>query len=317
MSSVPHIVYGVDAKYIPPLLVSVYSALEVTPGPVKLTIITTDPECQELEQVHELISKFPQKEAKVLHFDPDPLRDYDREREHDWTAASMVPLFVPWMVDGKCILLDADTIVLHDISELHEFDLNGFPIGAVQSSSTAMSVRKHTSFGLSSIIAPRRARKRNKEILEWSERVGFTTEELQNAYFAAGVLLLDTALIREMDPHMELSDLEASRIHWNSMPDMDRYNEFFKGKCRLLDLKWNVYRDFLPVNRMYCRPELWQKVCIARRDPGILHYPNMLKRQVWRRPWYSARDRHRVYKATCRRMQERTGISPFSMLDAI
>ena len=315
MSSIPHIVYGVDAKYVPPLLVSAYSAFAATPGPVKLTIVTTDPKCKELAHVRTLTANFPQKSAKVLYFDPDLLHEYDAERSHYWTAASMIPLFVPWIVEGKCILLDADTIILRDIGELYESDLKGLPIGAVQSITTALSVKKNTSFGLNSIIVPGRARRRKREICDWAGRVGFTIKELQEMYFAGGVILLDNDAIRLTDPQRELSDLSASRVHWNSMPDMDRYNEFFKGRCHLLDLKWNVYRDFLSLNRMHCRTELWARIKRARKDPGILHYPNMFGRKVWRRPWFKTRNRHRIYAATCHRMREQTGIPIFDLLE--
>ena len=42
----------------------------------------------------------------------------------------MIPLFIPWLIDDKCLFLDADTLILHDISELYHTDLKGCLIGA-------------------------------------------------------------------------------------------------------------------------------------------------------------------------------------------
>ena len=316
MSGIPHVVYGVDSKYVPPLLVSIYSMFTSTPGRLKTTIFTTDPDDEDLREVQKLAAHFPKKMTETVYFDPKPLDEYERARRHHWSSASMIPLFVPWLVAGRCILLDADTIILRDIGELYRSNLNGCPMGSVQSSSTAMSVRKHTSFSLNSLVSPRRTRTRNREIKEWSERVGFTLDELQKIYFASGTLLLDTDAIRKIDRNRTLCDVEASRIHWNSMPDMDRYNEFFKGNCEFLDLKWNVYRDFLFVSRMYCDRDLWQKIAAAGKDPAILHYPNMFTRKVWKRPWYKSRNRHRVYRSMCHKMQKHTRIPIFEMLNS-
>ena len=39
-----HLVYGIDDKYLPPCLISVYSALKTVTGMVRVTIFTSGPD---------------------------------------------------------------------------------------------------------------------------------------------------------------------------------------------------------------------------------------------------------------------------------
>ena len=140
-------------------------------------------------------------------------------------------------------------------------------------------------------------------------------EELRTTYFSSGVLLYDTEAIREMDPNRDLANVELGRKYWNTMPDMDRLNEFFKGQVHFLDLKWNVYRDLAFPHRMHVPAALWAQIVSAKRDPALLHYPAFFRSKPWRRPWFKSRRRYRLYKSVCMEMEERIGIGIVRMLD--
>ena len=140
---------------------------------------------------------------------------------------SLTPLLLPWLIPDRCVFLDADTVLLHDVAELYDTDMRGMPFGACQSPTTAIKVRRHLTFRLHRIIMPGRSRRWRREIQQWMEEAGFTFEELRTEYFSSGVLLYDTEAIREMDPNRELANVELGRKYWNTMPDMDRLNEYF------------------------------------------------------------------------------------------
>lgn len=311
-----HIVYGVDSRYLAPLLVSMYSVLRTASRGVRITILTTDPPIvQDTPEILRLKDCFPDADIRVQYFDGAPLREYEQTTVRSWPAASLLPLFIPWVMDGRCLFLDADTLVLRDITELYDTDLRGLPFGACHSPTTALTVRKYLTLGLHSIVTPIRTHRRRRELHDWCSRMGFTLEELRTKYFSSGILLYETEAIREMDPNRDLANVEMSRKHWDSMPDMDRLNEFFKDKVHHIDLKWNVYRDLLPFNRVYASNELWSQIVAAARDPALLHYSAFFRRKPWRRPWFKTRRRYRLYKITCLEMEERTGIEIFRLLD--
>ena len=308
-----HIVYGIDNKYLPPMLVSAYSMLKTVSGNARVTILTTDPAVEDASELGKLSACFPSAEIRVQTFDNAVPHEYDRKRTTSWSAAGMTTLFIPWLIPDRCIFLDADTVVLHDISELYRTDMGDKPLGACQAPSVVFRVRKYMSFGPHSIVVPGRARRRRREILDWKDRIGFTIEELQTKYFNAGLLLYDTEEIRRIDPARHLADVEATRKHWRFSADQDRMNEFFKDRVRYLDLKWNVYRDYIHINRIYSPPDLWSDVTAAAANPGLLHYTHIFRRKPWDRPWYKTRKRHIIYKAICREIEQRTGIGIFRL----
>ena len=193
------------------------------------------------------------------------------------------------------------------MEEVFRTDLGGFPIGACLASSTAISAGRYLSAG--------RRRKRTDEFAAWRDRLGFTSDEVKTEYFSPSVLLYDVPMIRRLDPHRRLADVELSRRHWDSQPDSDPLNVFFKGRIRPLDLKWNVSRDFLSWNRRFCSNELWTAVTRASAEPAILHFPGIFRRRPWRRPWYARRRRYRIYEKTCAEMEGRTGIAVRRLLD--
>ena len=311
-----HIVYGIDDKYLPCLLVSVYSVLKTVSGPTKITVFVARPEIEDTSDIHKLSRRFPNATVDIRRFESGDFEEYEKNAmAARFPAASMIPLFLPWLIDEKCLFLDADTLVLQDISQLYHTDLKGCLIGACRASTESISHHKYFSSVLTG-LSFHRGRRRRKEFLEKAARIGFTIQEMATRYFSSGVILMDTAAIRKADPSGDLMNINSARKHWNLLPDMDRFNEFFKNKTHYLDLKWNVYRDFSPLDRLFAPPELWAEVVQAAKGPGLLHYPVIFSRQSWRRPWYRARRRYRIYRQVCKELEEATGIPIFRLFDA-
>ncbi len=311
-----HLVYGIDDKYLPPCLVSIYSALRFASDRVNVTVFTSGPDDNIRAGIDGLSDHFPKAEFDVREFAGKDLAEYERsELAARWTSVSMTPLYIPWMIDEKCIFLDADTLVMRDLSELYHADLQGSLIGACPQPAFAISCRKYFSISLDSILSPARTKRRRSELQKTAEMVGYPVEELATKYFNSGVILMDTAAIRDADPTGGRLSALGAKKQWATWQDMERLNAYFNGETQYLDLRWNVYRDFNPLNLMYVSSKLLAEIKEARKNPGILHYTSIYDRQSWQRPWFRSRKRYRVYRRSCLEFEESTGIPVIQMFN--
>ena len=315
-----HLVYGIDDKYLPCLLVSMYTALKSTSEPVVITVFKSDEGESSADQfnenIHKLVSYFSNVNFEIHCFDTAGLTEYSRtESAFRLPPVSMLPLFVPWLIDDKCLFLDADTLVLKDIAELFMVDINGYLIGATQAWHVCKYLYPHSA-NCSTFFPTRRSIAKNvrKNLIERGEIMGFSIEELRTKYFSSGVIVFDPKKIRQSDPSASLINIEKSKKHWSGLPDMDRLNEYFKDSVYLLDLKWNVYKD-VSRNRRYLPSDLAKQVKCATKYPSILHFGGFYDSQTWNRPWYRKRKRFKIYEKTCQEIEARTGINLFQMFN--
>ena len=202
-----HIVYGIDNKYLPCLLVSMFTALKEVSGPAKVTVFTSGPEF-DTSSIQVLAKNFGSATIETRRFDAGALTSYEKtEPAVRFPAASMLPLFLPWLVKDKCLFLDADTLVLHDISQLFEIDLDGSLIGACRSYTHALSIGRtfHSGYFFPLIYKNRKEKYREK-----SARLGYPDiPELARKYFSSGVIMFDTDAIRIADPNGTLTNMET------------------------------------------------------------------------------------------------------------
>ena len=213
-----HIVYGIDDKYLPCLLVSMYSLLKMASGPLKITVLVAEPEVEDASDIHKMADHFPNLTVDVRRFETGNLEEYEKSViAARFPAASMIPLFIPWLIDGKCLFLDADTLILHDISELYHTDLNGCLIGACLASTVSISHQKYF-LSILKTLSFQRGRRRRTEFLEVANRVGFSIQEMAMKYFSSGVILMDSEAIRKADPSGDLMNINAAREHWGFWP---------------------------------------------------------------------------------------------------
>ena len=310
-NTMTHVVYGIDDRYLPCLLVSMYSVLVIASGPIKITVFSSGQNFDPSE-IHNLAAHFPNASVDVREFATETLLNYEMsETANRFPSASMIPLFIPWLIDEKCIFLDADTLVLKDISQLYSINLNGCLIGATPAweSRKYLHLANGRDFSLRSIMQRKRVKESQRKYIELAERIGYSISEFQAKYFSSGVILFDTEEIRRADPSASLMNINASRKHWDGLPDQDRLNDFFKNRVHYLDIKWNVYREISSNRHLgYIPDDLLKQIQSATQDPGILHFPQIFHRRPWARPWYkSLRKRYRVYKQTCKKIEVSTG----------
>lgn len=313
-----HLVYGIDDKYLPCLIVSVFTALREIDGPAHVTVFTAGPEF-DTSPIQVLARYYENAMVEIRPFDTSSLSAYEMtDSAARYPAASLLPLFLPWLVTGKCLFVDADTLICRDVAQLYSTDLNGCLIGACRSYTSALSTRRafHTGHGIQGAFHRLVFKKQREKYIEKASRIGFTVQELETKFFSSGVILFDTDKIRISDPGRTLADMESGSGHWSFLPDMDRLNEFFKDKVHYFDLNWDVPRDVLSLNRLYASKEFWREIVFAIEDPGILHFSAIYRRKSWNRPWYKTRERYRLYRRTCQEICAQTGIDVVAMFNA-
>lgn len=311
-----HIVYGIDEKYLPCLIVSMYSLLETVSGPVKVTIYVVG-EKKKFEVISKVANHFSNVVVKIHRFSAEELVEYEMtETAKRFPVASMIPLFIPKLVDEKCLFIDADTLVLDDISKLYYTDLKGNLIGAVPHYQLSVYEKFASSSGYFDFFFQSKKVKINRSLERRANRLGFTVNELATEYFSTGVILFDIKAIRECGELDEMINLKEIQKFWSHFPDEEFLNNLFLNRVLFLHCKWNVPKDFPGIMRQYFPSQLKNEIQSAIIDPSILHFANLYLKKPWRKPWYSARKRYRTYKRVCQEINQKVGIDVNSMFDA-
>ena len=122
----PQVIYGVNAAYVLPALVSIYSLWKHTSQPVEVTMYV-DGITEQNQYVIQCVNETCGMSIQVKNFDGTGLEEYVNPR---FPAVSLLPLLLPSLEKGRCLFIDADTLVRGDVWELLSIDLDGMPIGA-------------------------------------------------------------------------------------------------------------------------------------------------------------------------------------------
>lgn len=303
------VVYGVNAAYVLPALVSIYSLWKNASQPVDITIYIDGI----TEQNRTAIQRVSESCGMAIHvkdFEATGLEEYVN---HRFPAVTLLPLLLPSLVKGKCLFIDADTLIKGDVWELLSADLGGMPIGACNDIGIlSVLERRILKTRVSDMFRPARARLRRMNYLGNIASLGFVPRE---NYFNAGVLVIDCDAIRDEYPHYaDLASMDKLRPY-TSMPDQNRLNEFFAGRWFRLSLKWNVRpglkKDF-EKNQYKCRDvseDLRIQIREAIQDPKLWHFMGVKK--PWIKRWRNAlmvRQAYQDYTNTCLDFRDQTGI---------
>lgn len=162
----------------------------------------------------------------------------------------------------KVIYLDCDVIVKDDISGLFDTDLEGAPIGAVESLGT-----KHSLKNKNVVLYDGELIDLEKYI---KEIVGIKHME---TYFHTGVLLIDLEKSRTFcDDKLAIKILHSKNFLAN---DEEVYNILFDGKVKYLEYRWN-YINFVDRYRTNGEDDFPE---IDKSRFSIIHY---MKEKPWK-----------------------------------
>ena len=115
-------VYGIDSQYVVPAAVSIHSLAEHTAAPVEIIVFGDGLTPSGQRALHRAASASG-ADIDIRPFDPPGLSDYRRDSRARYPAIVTLPMWLPWLIDGRCLFIDADTLVMRDASDLMETDL--------------------------------------------------------------------------------------------------------------------------------------------------------------------------------------------------
>lgn len=205
---------------------------------------------QDMSNMRDIIGKFARNSLRFID-----VSKYDFIESSLWfiKKATYYRLVLAQVLDEeKCLYLDGDTIVCHDLQELYETDMDGYCMAGVK------AVHYHRDE-----IDPEYCRKAHLPD--------------KKQYVNAGVLLLNLSLIRKMNLVPEF--LRRMSLGLPSQ-DQDVLNGACYGYIRFLPMKFNtmVKYAYLPLSG-YHNCFTYEEILEAWNDPVIIHYADDKK------PW--------------------------------
>lgn len=275
------VIYGANADYVLPALVSIWSLHKNASQPVDVTLYVEDMGPHELDLIERVRDRLGVP-VSGKSFDATGFEEYHQGNPY-YPVVSLLPLILPRLVEGRCLFMDADTLVMGDVWELLSADLRGMPLGAcVDMGQVTFLYDRILRIRASDVFRPAYARPKRIHNVHRMMNLGFIPGE---NYFNTGLLVMDCEMVRDRFPHWQsLASMDRLRLY-TGMPDQDRMNEFFHGQWFQFPLKWNT------------RPGM--KLDVEKRQYKFREISDSLRRQmqeavedtkVWhfmgkRKPW--------------------------------
>lgn len=266
-----HVAVVTDRAYLPWCATTVLSCIDRhPPGQVHLHVVhdgsldSTDVDRLRSMAPVGIIDVHGADPARVQH-----LPSVDRFGHIVWLRFLLGDL-LPVEVD-RVLYLDADTLVVDDLSALADLDLQDAPLAAV----------------------------RNVMLDSDEERLRRLTGSTTSAFLNSGVLLLDLERWREealTDEIVEAARAHGTEIRW---PDQDVLNLVFADRWHHLPARYNTQNSYVTWRRRAERVLGHAEVADALRRPAVLHFEGPLVCK----PWHVLNN-HRwrdEYRATLRR----------------
>ena len=186
-----------------------------------------------------------------------PLRMPGWWARQDWPLLSAARFQLPLLLPAearRCIYLDIDIVVGTDLSELHDVDLGGAPVGMVPNTGMTQSMRTYIA------------------------TLGLSPDE----YCNAGVMLIDLEAWRREDAPRRLIEHGRAMRPDIWFFDQDMLNTYFRGRCCLLEGRWNHRNAGVEshgvIQHLAGRPKPWQTREADVTAPGLLGWHHALAR---------------------------------------
>lgn len=309
------VVYGVNSGYVLPALVSMWSLQRKASRPVEVTLYVEDIGEYHYNTIQQVKSSCGLS-ISVNDFDSTEFHEYSKITTTRFPTISLLPLLLPSLVDGRCLFIDADTLVLGDVWELLSSDLGGMPIGACIDLGWVTLMDQLVATRLSDVLRPKRSEHKRRQQLYRIHSLGILPGE---NYFNSGVVVMDCDRIRSDCPgYADLANIKRIQPYVHTFPDQDPLNEFFSGRWFQFPYKWNTFPGVgRNLKRMERRKGKYQDVSgdfraqlkEATDSPMIWHYLGR------RKPWIRRRRRRRMawkafrdYVSALQEFRTQTGI---------
>ncbi|MCG1054014.1 DUF4422 domain-containing protein [Mycetohabitans sp. B5] len=170
----------------------------------------------------------------------------------------------------RVVYVDADTVVLGDLSAIYDLDLDRHAVGAVPD----VIMRSFAATGVPALKEAGGARA-GDYLRDWLG-MGNRGDE----YFQAGLIVMDLEALRAINLREHAySDLTSKR-YW--FLDQDVLNKHLLGRVKFLDLSWNVVNASMDVISGL-GANLAEKVREAFAAPQMVHYAGF-EAKPWNNP---------------------------------
>lgn len=173
----------------------------------------------------------------------------------DITEPTYYRLLLPELLEEeKCLYLDSDIVVCENISELYNIDLTGYEVGGVVAPSSVVYSDRN---------------------FERQKKIGIPD---MKSYINAGVLLMN---LEELRNNNFSSNVRKIINLYFETQDQDIINRLCYGKIKLINLRYNAYSEYYPLDE---RSKLENTIFSNQIDdaylsPAVIHYADKLK------PW--------------------------------
>lgn len=256
-----HVAFVTDRSYLPWCATAVESCLEVHPAGTLAVHVVHDGTLLPAD-VEELRGLGPAGSVHVHDVDGSLVADLpevDRFGRIVWLRFVLEQV-VPHSVD-RVLYLDADTLVVDDLTELATVDLGGTGLGAVPNVMLPADEERLRSLGLEHVPA----------------------------FFNSGVLLFDVDALRSRPLLPRAREVLAElgpAIRW---PDQDVLNVLYAGDWTALDPRFNVMNSFHDWVRAADRVLGAEARSAAVASPAVVHFEGPTACKPWHRlsthPW--------------------------------
>lgn len=235
-----HIAFTVNEAYFPYTCVAIQSIINVTKTGGGQTIIHIITGIQDNCDIFQRFSNIPHIQVEIHAVNMDALKDFDHSR---FTAYAFLRFFLGDILPNvkRVLYLDADTLVLGDLTSLFSMDLQGNMLGMVE---------EYRQYGPNYLKEHGIAHK---------------------YYYNSGVILFDLGLWRKRNAqslYWEFVKAHYSELHY---PDQDAANILFQDDIFALPWEYNIMIQNIMSYDLYGSPER-EKVYGALFHPKIAHF---------------------------------------------
>ena len=258
MNKIP-VIFAIDNNYVKQLATAIVSILKNSSREIEFNILTSGISENNKEILSRLSGKINFIEVNQVMADFDLEKYMSRRKNYEYISIeTYFRFFIPELFPQyeKVLYLDADILVLDDLSKLFDEDISDYYAGVVQDIWIVEHLQRKTKVFNGVTFEEYFTKKLNK-----------TT----SIYFNAGVLLLNLKKKRDDNVVAKLWKFtrESSPLHFQ---DQDVLNSVLENSVKYVDLRWNILKEIDYLQSVIEDRSLKDAIAQSLESPGIVHF---------------------------------------------
>lgn len=269
------ICFAANDKYIPLLSVTLSSIIENS-NPEKnydVVVLMTSISDENQVEIRKLVTNHPNFSVRFINVGP-YVFGYSFYTESDPTNTKFTDeiyyrVLVPTLMPSydNVIFLDADLVVLDDISKILDEDYSDVLVGAVRDYE-----------GISNCY--------DKNYEKTRYRINELGIKNFDNYFLSGVLVMNVKNFNEQFEVTDLLNLAVSK-NWKQF-DQDLLNYLCQDSLKIIDASWDFLEDIYGTYQKLPK-KLFEEFLKSEKNPKIIHYSGS------RKPWIKIDSKYNKY----------------------